>query len=279
MHAPCLGKQEIIRRAPTCFGGFKTEAFTASWGLYFFCGGIALLHRFARTELLIGEQGVKKLASSTVAVFGVGGVGSYVVEALARAGIGKLVLIDHDTISLTNINRQLPALESTIGQRKVEVMKQRILDINPSCQVEAIQEFYNHNQSEALIRSEYSYIVDAIDSITAKVDLIVTAMEQNIPIVSSMGAGNKLDPTQFKLADISKTHTCPMAKTVRKMLRGRGIRAGLQVVFSPEMPIIPLEPYAEEAGIRRQLPGSIAFVPSVAGLFLASAVVNNILKH
>lgn len=237
-----------------------------------------MLHRFARTELLIGEQGVAKLAASTVAIFGVGGVGSYVVEALARSGIGKIILIDHDTVSLTNLNRQLPALESTIGQAKVEVMRQRVLDINPNCQVEAIQQFYNKEQSEALIRPEYTYIVDAIDSITAKVDLIVTAMEKKIPIVSSMGAGNKLDPTQFKLADISKTHICPMAKAVRKILRSRGVTKGLKVVFSTEMPLTPLEPYAEETGIRRQLPGSISFVPSVAGLFLASAVVNDILK-
>lgn len=237
-----------------------------------------MLHRFARTELLIGEQGVAKLAASTVAIFGVGGVGSYVVEALARAGIGKLVLIDHDTVSLTNINRQLPALQSTIGQSKVGVMAQRILDINPDCQVEAIQQFYDKTHSEALIRSEYTYIVDAIDSITAKVDLIVTAMEKKIPIVSSMGAGNKLDPTQFKLADISKTNVCPMAKAVRKILRERGVTKGLKVVFSTEMPRTPLEPHAEETGIRRQLPASISFVPSVAGLFLASAVVNDILK-
>lgn len=238
-----------------------------------------MLHRFARTELLIGEQGVAKLAASTVAVFGVGGVGSYVVEALARAGIGKLVLIDHDAVSLTNINRQLPALESTIGQAKVAVMRQRVLGINPDCQVEAIEQFYDKNQSEALIRPEYTYIVDAIDSITAKVDLIVTAMTQNIPIVSSMGAGNKLDPTQFKLADISKTHSCPMAKVVRKMLRSRGVTKGLKVVFSTEMSMTPQEPAVEESGIRRQLPGSISFVPSVAGLFLASAVVNDILKE
>ena len=242
------------------------------------CGGILVLHRFARTELLIGKQGVDQLAASTVAVFGVGGVGSYVVEALARSGIGKLVLIDHDTVSLTNINRQLPALESTIGLTKVEVMRQRILDINPDCQVEAIQQFYDKDQSEALIRSEYTYIVDAIDSITAKVDLIVTAMDKNIPIVSSMGAGNKLDPTQFKVTDISKTHCCPMAKAVRKILRDRGVTKGLKVVFSTESPLTPLEPYTEEAGLRRQVPGSMAFVPSVAGLFLASAVVNDILK-
>lgn len=237
-----------------------------------------MLHRFARTELLIGEEGIATLANSTVAIFGVGGVGSYVVEALARSGIGKIVLIDHDTVSLTNLNRQLPALTSTIGQAKVEVMRQRILDINPDCKVEAIQQFYDKDKSDELIRPEYTYIVDAIDSITAKVDLIVTAMAKNIPIVSSMGAGNKLDPTQFQLADISKTHTCPMAKAVRKILRERGIRKGLTVVFSTEQAMTPLAPYAEESGIRRQLPGSISFVPSVAGLFLASAVVNNILK-
>lgn len=237
-----------------------------------------MLHRFARTELLIGADGVAKLAASTVAIFGVGGVGSYVVEALARSGIGKLILIDHDTVSLTNINRQLPAVESTIGQAKVEVMRQRILDINPDCQVEAIQQFYDKNQSETLIGSDYTYIVDAIDSITAKVDLIVTAMGKNIPIISSMGAGNKLDPTQFKVTDISKTHTCPMAKAVRKILRERGVTKGLKVVFSTEIPLTPLEPHAEESGVRRQLPGSISFVPSVAGLFLASAVVNDILK-
>ena len=222
---------------------------------------------------------MKKLAESTVAIFGVGGVGSYVVEALARTGIGKIIMVDHDTVSLTNINRQLPAQQSTIGQPKVEVMRQRILDINPNCQVEAIQEFYDGNNREKYIRPEYTYIVDAIDSITPKVDLIVTSMGLNIPIVSSMGAGNKLDPTQFKLADISKTHTCPMAKSVRKILRSRGVTKGLKVVFSTEMPLTPMEPYAEEAGIRRQLPGSIAFVPSVAGLFLASAVINDILKH
>lgn len=237
-----------------------------------------MLHRFARTELLIGQQGVSKLANSTVAIFGVGGVGSYVVEALARAGVGKLVLVDHDTVSLTNINRQLPALDSTVGQSKVAVMRQRVLDINPNCQVEVMQQFYDSSQRESLISSEYTYIVDAIDSITAKIDLIVTAIEQDIPIVSSMGAGNKLDPTQFKIVDISKTHTCPMAKTVRKLLRDRGIKTGLKVVFSAEVPLTPLEPYPEESGIRRQLPGSIAFVPSVAGLFLASAVVNDILQ-
>ena len=237
-----------------------------------------MLHRFARTELLIGREGVAKLAGSTVAIFGVGGVGSYVVEALARSGIGKLVLIDHDTVSLTNINRQLPALESTIGLAKVEAMRQRILDINPDCQVEAIQQFYDKTQSEALIRAEYTYIVDAIDSITAKVDLIVTAMDKKIPIISSMGAGNKLDPTQFKVTDISKTHVCPMAKAVRKILRERGVAKGLKVVFSTEIPLTPLEPYGEEAGGRRQVTGSMSFVPSVAGLFLASAVVNDILK-
>lgn len=238
-----------------------------------------MLHRFARTELLIGREGLDKLAQSTVAIFGVGGVGSYVVEALARSGVGKLVLVDHDNVSLTNINRQLPALHSTIGLAKVEVLRQRIADINPDCQVEAIQAFYEAEKSDDFIRTEFTYIVDAIDSIGPKIDLIATAIKKGIPIVSSMGAGNKLDPTQLKLVDISKTHTCPMAKVVRKLLRERGISRGLKVVYSCESPVQPGVPYPEETGIRRQLPGSIAFVPSVSGLFLASAVVNDILAH
>lgn len=238
-----------------------------------------MLHRFARTELLIGREGLDKLAQSTVAIFGVGGVGSYVVEALARSGVGKLVLVDHDNVSLTNINRQLPALHSTIGMAKVEVLRKRVADINPDCQVEAIQAFYEAEKRDDFIRTEFTYIVDAIDSIGPKIDLIATAINKGIPIVSSMGAGNKLDPTQLKLVDISKTHTCPMAKVVRKLLRERGITRGLKVVYSCEPPIQPGVPYPEESGIRRQLPGSIAFVPSVSGLFLASAVVNDILAH
>ena len=232
-----------------------------------------------RTEMLIGKQGLKALAASTVAVFGVGGVGSYAVEALARSGIGHLVLIDHDNVSITNINRQIPALDSTVGLPKVQVLKRRIADINPDCRVEAIQDFYRPEKRDELIRPDFTYIVDAIDSISAKVDLIATAIARGIPIVSSMGAGNKLDPTALRLADISQTHTCPMAKVVRKLLRERGITRNLTVVFSCEKPIEPLAAHPDEQHLRRQVPGSIAFVPATAGLFLASAVINAILKN
>lgn len=237
-----------------------------------------MLHHFSRTEMLIGSEGVATLAKSTVAVFGVGGVGSYVVEALARAGVGHLVLVDHDTVSLTNINRQLPALHSTIGQKKVDVMKRRIADINPACQVEALPCFYQAEVRDTLLKTSYDFVVDAIDSITAKVDLIASAKERAIPIVSSMGAGNKLDASRFTVTDISKTHTCPLAKTMRKLLKERGIYRGLPVVFSTEPPLTPRPAEPEEAGLRRQVPGSIAFVPATAGLLIASTVVNQLLQ-
>lgn len=250
-----------------------------------------MLHRFIRTELLIGEDGLAKLAHSTVAVFGVGGVGSYAVEALARVGVGHLVLIDYDDVCLTNINRQLHALQHTVGNPKVELMKERVLNINPDCTVEALRECYTADKRTQLIREDYTYIVDAIDMISAKVDLIQTAIERNIPIISSMGAGNKLDPTRFKVVDIAKTHTDPMAKAVRKQLRERGITQGLKVVFSTEPPLAPLQLAAdcrtdcictnpegrENCAKRRQIPGSISFVPSVAGLIMAAAVVNDLL--
>jgi len=250
-----------------------------------------MLHRFTRTELLIGEEGLAKLAESTVAVFGVGGVGSFAVEALARVGIGHLVLIDYDDICLTNINRQLHALEHTVGQPKVELMRERVLNINPACRVEALRECYNAENREQLLRTDYSYIIDAIDMIAAKVDLIHTALQRQIPIISSMGAGNKLDPTRFQIADISKTHTDPMAKAVRKQLKETGITKGLKVVFSTEQPLVPRKLAAdcktdcictnpagrEFCAQRRQIPGSISFVPSVAGLILAAAVVNDLL--
>lgn len=251
-----------------------------------------MLHRFSRTELLIGEVGLDKLANSTVAVFGVGGVGSFAVEALARAGIGSLVLIDYDDVCLTNINRQLHALEQTIGAPKVELMKERILNINPDCKVEALRECYTAEKREQLIRDDYAYIVDAIDMISAKVDLIHTAIQRRIPIISSMGAGNKMDPTCFKVVDISKTHTDPMAKAVRKQLKELGITTGLRVVFSTEQSLVPRKLAAdcktncictnpdgrEICAKRRQIPGSISFVPSVAGLIMAAAVVNDLLE-
>ncbi len=250
-----------------------------------------MLHRFTRTELLIGEEGLAKLAGSTVAVFGVGGVGSFAVEALARAGIGRLVLIDYDDICLTNINRQLHALEDTVGRPKVELLRERVLKINPACRVEALRECYTAEKREELIRPDYSYIVDAIDMIAAKVDLIHTALQRHIPIIASMGAGNKLDPTRFQVADISQTHTDPMAKAVRKQLKEAGITHGLKVVFSTEPPLVPRKLAAdcktdcictnpagrEFCAKRRQIPGSISFVPSAVGLILAAAVVNDLL--
>jgi len=251
-----------------------------------------MLNRFTRTELLIGEEGLAKLSGSIVAVFGVGGVGSYAAEALARVGVGHLVLVDYDDVCLTNINRQLHALEQSVGQPKVALMRERILSINPACRVDALQECYTAEKRDALIRANYTYIVDAIDMISAKVDLINTALLRHIPIISSMGAGNKLDPTRFKVADISKTHTDPMAKAVRKQLKEIGITKGLKVVFSSEPPLTPRKLAAdcktdcictnpegrEICAKRRQIPGSISFVPSVAGLIMAAAVVNDILE-
>ena len=236
-----------------------------------------ILERFCRTELLIDKVGLDKLKNSTVAVFGIGGVGSYSVEALARSGVGGLVLIDYDTICLSNINRQLHALTSTVGKHKVEVMAERIKDINPFCRVEPIKEFFVKELTDKLVRQDYSYIVDAIDSIRPKTELIKTAINLNIPIISSMGAGNKLNPTCFKVTDISKTHTCPMAKAVRKLLKTQGINSGLKVIFSPEPPITPGIMDTHEVSVKRRIPGSISFVPSVAGLIMASVVVNYIL--
>lgn len=236
------------------------------------------MERFCRTELLIDKVGLDKLKNSTVAVFGIGGVGSYSVEALARSGVGSLVLIDYDTICLSNINRQLQALNSTVGKAKVEVMVERIKDINSFCRVEPIKEFFAKELADKLVRQDYSYIVDAIDSIGPKTELIKTAINSNIPIISSMGAGNKLDPTCFKVTDISKTHTCPMAKAVRKLLRTQGIKSGLKVVFSPEPAIVPgIMHNTAEVTVKRRITGSISFVPSVAGLIMASVVINDIL--
>lgn len=251
------------------------------------------MHRFSRTALLIGEDGVEKLAASTVAVFGIGGVGSYTVEGLARAGVGKLVLVDFDDICITNTNRQIHALNSTIGKPKVEVMKERVLAINPRAEVEAVREFYSAENAERLLRPDYDYVVDAIDHVTSKLDLIKRACAMHIPLVSSMGAGNKLDPTKFQVADISRTHTCPLAKVIRVKLRQAGISKGVKVVFSTEPPLETKSlavdcrthcvcPHKDEAvwrcTMRRSIPGSISFVPSVAGLIIAGVVVNDLLK-
>lgn len=251
-----------------------------------------MLNEFSRTELLIGKEALLKLESSKVAVFGIGGVGSYVVEGLVRAGVGHLVLVDDDTVCLTNINRQLLATRKTIGKPKVEVMKERVLEINPDAEVVTFQRFYLPGSADELIFEDYNYIVDAVDTVTAKIDLIVNAKQMNIPVISCMGAGNKLDPTRFEVADIYETSVCPLAKVMRKELRERGI-ASLKVVYSRELPIKPLE--NEESSckdncicpkgttrsctVRNQIPGSISFVPSVAGLIIAGVVVKDLIGY
>lgn len=235
-----------------------------------------MLHRFSRTEMLIGEQALHKLAQKKVAVFGVGGVGSFAVEGLVRSGVGKLVLVDDDCICITNLNRQLHATTKTIGRPKVEVMRERILDINPEAEVTVFQRFYLPETADEMLAADYDYIVDAVDTVTAKIDLAVRAKERGIPIISSMGAGNKLDPSRFEAADLFSTSVCPLAKVMRYELRRRGITA-LKVVYSKEPPLSPAR--AEEAGdgSRRHIPGSVAFVPSVAGLILAGEVVRDLI--
>lgn len=250
-----------------------------------------MLHQFSRTELLIGPEALEKLKSSKVAVFGIGGVGSFTVEGLVRAGVGKLVLIDDDCICLTNINRQIHATRKTVGKPKVEVMKERILAINPQAEVTTLQQFYMPDTADSLLADDYDYIVDAIDTVTAKLDLVVRAKQRNIPIISCMGAGNKLDPTRFEVTDIYKTSVCPLARVMRKELRARSIDS-LKVVYSREAPITPRETpnsscaagcicppnAARTCTIRNQIPGSISFVPSVAGLIIAGEVIKDLIK-
>ncbi len=233
-----------------------------------------MLNAFSRTELLIGEEGVKKLAASRVAVFGVGGVGGYCVEALARAGIGALDLIDNDVFSLTNLNRQLHATYKTLGKYKVDVVAERVKEINPDCVVRTFKTFYLPETAGEFDFRGYDYIVDAIDTVAGKIALAVNAQAVHTPIISAMGAGNKLDPTKFEVADLSKTSVCPLARTMRRELKKRGIEH-LKVVYSKEEPIRPL-PSDEESG-KRETPGSVSFVPSVAGLILAGEVVKDLI--
>lgn len=233
-------------------------------------------NQFSRTELLIGREKLEKLNKSKVAIFGIGGVGSFVVEGLVRAGIEKFVLIDHDTVSETNINRQIIATTKTIGLLKIEVAKERILEINPNAKVEIIKEFFMP-ESEGILDNSIDYIVDAIDTVTAKIELIQRANKLNIPIISSMGTGNKLDPTKFEITDIYKTSVCPLAKVMRKELKQRGIKK-LKVLYSKEEPIKPKEKSIENQEIKKQVPGSISFVPSVAGLIIAGEVIKDLIK-
>ena len=235
-----------------------------------------MLNQFSRTELLIGKEGVEKLRNSKVAVFGLGGVGSYVVEGLARAGVQSFILVDSDEVSITNINRQIIATTQTIGRKKVEVEKERILEINPLANVEINTEFFMPG-SPQIIDKTVDYVVDAIDTITAKIELIVRAKEYDIPIISCMGTGNKLDPTKLEVSDIYKTSICPLAKVMRKELKARKIQS-LKVVYSKEEPIkiVENENTETKGTTGRIAPGSISFVPTVAGLIISGEVIKDL---
>ena len=233
-----------------------------------------MVDQFSRTRLLLGE-GVDKLQAKRVAVFGVGGVGGYVCEALVRSGVGAFDLIDNDVVSLTNINRQIIALHSTIGRYKTEVMRERMLDINPSVDVRIHNCFFLPENASDFPFEEYDYIVDAVDTVAAKIQLVMSAKERDIPIISSMGAGNKLSPVGFQVADIYKTKVCPLAKVMRRELKKRGVK-DLKVVYSEELPLSPEA--SEEVVNKRMVPGSLAYVPSVAGLVIAGEVVKDLIN-
>lgn len=235
-----------------------------------------MINEFSRTELLLGSEAIDRLKQARVAVFGVGGVGGYVVEALARSGVENLDLIDMDTVSLTNINRQIIATHSSVGKDKVDVMKERVLDINPNCHVITHKCFFLPENADTFPFSEYDYVVDAVDTVSAKIALVEKCQEYNVPIMASMGAGNKLDPTQFEVADIYKTSVCPLAKVMRRELKKRRIKH-LKVVYSKELPIKPNEG-EEVLDNGKVIPGSIAFVPSVAGLIIAGEVIKDLIK-
>lgn len=236
------------------------------------------MDQYSRTRFLLGAEGMEKLKNARVAVFGLGGVGGYVVEALARSGVGALDLVDHDTISLTNINRQLFATHDTIGMDKCQAAKSRVLSIDPSIHVNTIKAFYMPDTAADFDFSQYDYVVDAVDTVTAKLALITAAKEAGTPIISSMGTGNKLDPTKFQIADISKTSICPLARIMRKECAKRGIKH-VKVLFSTEDAMTPQCDSTEEMPEgRRALPGSVSFVPSVAGLIIAGEVIKDLVK-
>lgn len=244
-----------------------------------------MVHQFSRNELAIGKLGLEKLRQSSVAILGIGGVGSFSAEALARSGVGRLVLVDKDVVDITNVNRQIHALLSTVGQSKVQLMKERIHDIHPDCEVIDLNMFYTEETYEQFFAYEFDYVIDASDTVAYKIHMIKQCKQRGIPIISCMGAANKMDPTRLQIADISKTHTDPLAKVVRTRLRKAGVDKGVPVVFSDESPIVVRQEVVKEVGnetspIRKaQLPpSSNAFVPSVAGLIMASYVVNEILS-
>lgn len=245
--------------------------------------------QFSRTQLLIGEEGLRALQNAKVAVFGIGGVGGYVVEALARSGVGSFELIDNDRVCPSNLNRQIIATQETVGQYKVEVMRKRILSINPEARVAVHPCFYLPETASEFDFSQYSYVVDAVDTVTAKIDIVLRAQAAGVPVISSMGAGNKMDPTKFEVTDIYRTTMCPLARVMRRELKKRGVKE-LKVVYSTEKALHPAQPLAEQAAAedacgqgcapgKRSVPGSIAFVPSVAGLIAAAEVVKDLVKY
>ncbi|MBS4194787.1 tRNA threonylcarbamoyladenosine dehydratase [Lederbergia citri] len=244
-----------------------------------------MLHQFSRNELAIGKEGLDLLKNTTVAILGVGGVGTFAAEALARTNIGKIILVDKDDVDITNVNRQLIALLSTVGQPKADLMKKRIEDINPDCEVVALKMFYTEETYETFFEHKPDFVVDASDTISYKIHLIKECLKRDIPIISSMGAANKMDPTRLMIKDIFKTHTDPIAKVIRTRLRKEGIKKGIPVVFSDESPIVIREDVRKTVGkdnseIRKAQmpPSSNAFVPSTVGLIMASYVVREILK-
>ena len=232
------------------------------------------LNEFCRTELLIGEDGIEKLHNSKVIVFGIGGVGSFVVEALTRAGVGNLILVDNDTVCISNLNRQIHATQATVESVKVEAMKARVLSINPNCKVEAKQEFITADNIQEIIPEDIDYVVDAIDTVTSKLALAEYCYKNDIKLIASMGTGNKIDPTQFRVTDVFKTKVCPLAKVMRTELRKRGVKK-LKVVYSEEIPMVPNKGRAVPSQ-KRQTPGSISFVPPVAGMIIGGEVIKDL---
>ncbi len=250
-----------------------------------------MLNQFSRTELLIGKEGIEKLANARVAVFGIGGVGAYAVEALIRSGLGTIDIIDDDKVCITNLNRQLYATRKTVGKYKVEVAKERILDISPNATVNTYQTFYTPETEKEFDFTQYDYVIDAIDTVVGKLSLIERAKAANTPIICAMGAGNKMDPTRFEVTDISKTSVCPLAKVIRTELRKRRIK-GVKVVYSKEIPIKPKEdmsisckahcvcpPGTRKCTVKHQIPGSNAFVPSVVGMIIAGEVIKDLIGY
>lgn len=233
-----------------------------------------VLNEFCRTELLIGEEGIEKLHNSKVIVFGIGGVGSFVVEALTRAGVGNLILVDNDTVCISNLNRQIHATQATVESVKVEAMKARVLSINPNCNVEAKQEFITADNIQEIIPEDIDYVVDAIDTVTSKLALAEYCYKNDIKLIASMGTGNKIDPTQFRVTDVFKTKVCPLAKVMRTELRKRGVKK-LKVVYSEEIPMVPNKGRAVPSK-KRQTPGSISFVPPVAGMIIGGEVIKDL---